>query len=75
MHIIMSRAIGISELAFGISTCAIVHLLGLWNHSSNALLFQARNVSTGELAAIKVIKLEPGESALLHTQCCLTTGT
>lgn len=25
------------------------------------LLFQARNVNTGELAAIKVIKLEPGE--------------
>lgn len=29
-------------------------------------VFQARNVTTGELAAIKVIKLEPGKNLCLH---------
>uniref|UniRef100_A0A672LFP4 Mitogen-activated protein kinase kinase kinase kinase n=1 Tax=Sinocyclocheilus grahami TaxID=75366 RepID=A0A672LFP4_SINGR len=39
----------------------IAQFLRLWTHNSYAFHFQARNVNTGELAAIKVIKLEPGE--------------
>lgn len=31
------------------------------------LLFQARNIETGALAAVKIIKLEPGEIDLLLT--------
>ena len=29
-------------------------------------VFQARNIQTGELAAVKIIKLEPGESSCLQ---------
>lgn len=34
-------------------------------HSGDGFVFQARNIQTGELAAVKIIKLEPGKSRRL----------